>query len=223
MFTSPFTPEWVQLLVQLPCPGEPCEGGMRKCIRTIPMQVPGQTAALVALIWLGTVAAHAAGSVRIPRISTPPRFADFENMEPHGSARELAKITGFIQEFPSDGQPGTQRTDVYLGYDSANFYLVWVCRDSNPHAIRGHMTRREAVTPPDDDYVELTLDTFQDQRHGFLFDVNPRGVQADALWSEGGGADYSFDTVWDSRSQVNSQGFLIWMSIPFRSLRFHPD
>ena len=195
---------------------------MRKCIRTIPMQVPGQTAALVALIWLGTVAAHAAGSVRIPRISTPPRFADFENMEPHGSARELAKITGFIQEFPSDGQPGTQRTDVYLGYDSANFYLVWVCRDSNPHAIRGHMTRREAVTPPDDDYVELTLDTFQDQRHGFLFDVNPRGVQADALWSEGGGADYSFDTVWDSRSQVNSQGFLIWMSIPFRSLRFHP-
>src|SRR5437588_12796256 len=52
--------------------------------------------------------------------------------------------------------------------------------DSNPHAVRGHMTRREAVTPPDDDYVELTLDTFHDQRHGFLFDVNPRGMQADA-------------------------------------------
>ena len=134
----------------------------------------------------------------------------------------MARVSGFIQEYPSDRQPGTERTDVYLGYDSASLYLVWVCWDSNPHAVRGHMTRREAVTPPDDDYVELTLDTFHDQRHGFLFDVNPRGMQADALWTEDGGADYSFDTVWDSRSEVKEQGFLIWMSIAFRSLRFHP-
>ncbi|PYY09122.1 MAG: hypothetical protein DMG69_12000 [Acidobacteria bacterium] len=68
-----------------------------------------------------------------------------------GSAKEMARVSGFIQEYPSDRQPGTERTDVYLGYDSASLYLVWVCWDSNPHAVRGHMTRRKAVTPPDDD------------------------------------------------------------------------
>ncbi|HYL16670.1 MAG TPA: DUF5916 domain-containing protein [Terriglobales bacterium] len=174
------------------------------------------------LCLLSAPAAFAAGNIQIPRVFTPPLLRDFESMTPHGSATQLAKVDGFIQQYPSDGQPGTQRTDVYLGYDSANLYVIWVCWDKNLGAMRGHLTRREAVTPPDDDYVELTLDTFHDQRHGFLFDVNPRGVQADALWSEDGGADYSFDTVWDSRAEVNEQGFLIWMSIPFRSLRFRP-
>jgi hypothetical protein len=167
-------------------------------------------------------AAPVASSVRIPQLSKPPRLEDFDEMTPRGDAAQMAKVTDFIQLAPSDGKPGTQKTDVYLGYDHTNLYMVWVCWDTNPGAIRGHLTRREAVTPPDDDYVELTLDTFHDQRHGFLFDVNPRGVQSDALWSEDSGPDYSYDTVWDSRSKVTKQGFVVWMSIPFRSIRFHP-
>jgi Domain of unknown function (DUF5916) len=170
----------------------------------------------------GAQRGSAAAGVRIPRVSSPPRLEDFEEMTPRGNSTHLAKVTDFIQQQPSDGKPATQRTDVYLGYDAVNLYMIWVCWDSDPHAIRGHMTRREAVTPPDDDYVELTLDTFHDQRHGFLFDVNPRGVQSDALWSEDSGADYSYDTVWDSNSKLTKQGYVVWMSIPFRSIRFHP-
>ncbi len=167
-------------------------------------------------------AAGAATEVRIARVSAPPRLEDFEDMAPRGNSAQLAKVTDFIQQQPSDGKAATQRTDVYLGYDGANLYLVWVCWDKEPQAIRGHLTRREAVTPPDDDYVELTLDTFHDQRHGFLFDVNPRGVQSDALWTEDSGADYSYDTVWDSRAKVTDKGYVVWLSIPFRSIRFHP-
>jgi hypothetical protein len=167
-------------------------------------------------------AAGAATEVRIARVTAAPRLEDFADMVPRGNSAQLAKVTDFIQQQPSDGKPATQRTDVYLGYDSTNLYLVWVCWDKDPQAIRGHLTRREAVTPPDDDYVELTLDTFHDQRHGFLFDINPRGVQSDALWTEDSGADYSYDTVWDSRSKVTDKGYIVWLSIPFRSIRFHP-
>jgi Domain of unknown function (DUF5916) len=170
----------------------------------------------------GSRSANAAAGVRIPRVTSPPKFEEFADMTPQGDAARLAKVSDFIQQTPSDGKPATQHTDVYMGYDAVNLYLVWVCWDSNPNAIRAHLTRREAVTPPDDDYVELTLDTFHDQRHGFLFDVNPRGVQADALWTEDSGYDYSFDTVWDSNAKLTKQGYVIWMSIPFRSIRFHP-
>ena len=166
---------------------------------------------------------RAASNAQIPRVSRPPRLEDFEDMKPHGAATELRKLSGFIQQQPSDGKPATQPTDVYIGYDLTNLYVVWVCWDSNPHAIRAHLTRREAVTPPDDDYVELIVDTFRDQRHGFVFDVNPLGTQADALWTEGSGPDYSFDTLWYSRGRLTSQGFVIWMAVPFRSLRFHPS
>jgi Domain of unknown function (DUF5916) len=177
---------------------------------------------IVVLIVLTSSFTRAASNVQMPRVSRPPRLEDFENMKPHGAAAELRKVSGFTQQQPSDGKPATQPTDVYVGYDQTNLYVVWVCWDSKPHAIRAHLTRREAVTPPDDDYVELNIDTFHDQRHGFLFDVNPLGTQADALWTEGSGADYSFDTLWYSRGRLTPKGFVIWMAVPFRSLRFHP-
>ncbi len=178
---------------------------------------------IVVLTALTPLLARAASDAQIPRISTPPRLEDFEDMKPHGAATELRKISGFTQQQPSDGKPATQPTDVYIGYDATRLYVVWVCWDSKPHAVRAHLSRREAVTPPDDDYVELIIDTFHDQRHGFLFDVNPMGTQADALWTEGSGADYSFDTVWESRARLTTKGFIIRMAIPFRSLRFHPS
>ena len=149
-------------------------------------------------------------------------------MAPHGAAEELQKISGFIQNQPSDGKPGTERTDAYLGYDQQNFYIVMVCWDR--HGVRADLTQREPAansfqqssTPfAADDYVEITLDTFDDERHAFVFDINPKGVQADGLWTEGQGSDYSWDSLWYSRSKINREGYVIWTAIPFRSLRFH--
>ena len=180
-----------------------------------------RSVAIHALLLLQSALLFAASNIQIPKISKAPRLEDFEAMEPHGAATQLRQISGFTQQQPSDGKPATERTVIYTGYDLTNLYIVWVCWDS-PQAVRAHLTRREAVTPPDDDYIELTIDTFHDQRHGFLFDVNPMGMQWDALWTEGSGADYSFDTLWYSRGRLTSQGYIIWMAIPFRSLRFHP-
>jgi hypothetical protein len=193
---------------------------LRKCRWALP---PAIVLALCLPTWC-----VAAPSVAIPRIAQAPKLEDFEGMSANGAAAQLQHISGFIQNFPSDGQPATERTEAYLGYDQTNFYIVLLCWD-HEHGVRANLTRREPpVTNHDgrpydsDDYVEVTLDTFRDQRHGFVFDVNPKGVQADALWTEGAGTDYSWDTLWYSRAQVNAGGFIVWIAIPFRSLRFHP-
>ena len=108
-------------------------------------------------------------------------------MIPHGAAEALSHAAEFIQKSPSDGKAATERTDAYLGYDQQNLYIVMACRDAK-HTVRASLTRREPSQSFDsDDYVEITLDTFQDQRHAFVFDVNPKGVQADGLWTEGQG------------------------------------
>jgi hypothetical protein len=75
----------------------------------------------------GFYPATAEDGVRIPRVSSPPRLEDFAEMAPRGDAAQLAKVKDFIQQSPSDGKPATQRTDVYMGYDTANLYVVWVC------------------------------------------------------------------------------------------------
>lgn len=170
-----------------------------------------------------TICWAATTSIKIPRVRHAPRLEDFENMMPSGAAAELQQVTGFIQNQPSDGKPGTERSDAYLGYDESNLYVVLVCFDSH-NRVQANLTRREPSTPFDsDDYVEIVLDTFQDQRHAFLFDINPKGVQADALWTEGQGSDYSWDTLWYSRAKITGKGYVIWTAIPFRSLRFHPS
>jgi hypothetical protein len=49
------------------------------------------------------------------------------------------------------------------------------------------------------------------------------GIQSDAIYSEDSGeADDSFDTVWSSHGTRTHEGYIVAMSIPFRSLRFPP-
>ena len=158
-------------------------------------------------------------TIHIPRVTSAPRLEDFLTMEPSPAWQgKLAMVQGLRQRVPSDGAPISQRTEVYLGYDDKNLYAIFVCFDNEPKKIRARLSRREDIF--DDDTVEIMLDTFHDHRHAYAFLANPLGVQADAIWTEGQDFDPSFDTVWNSAGKVTDRGFVVWLAIPFRSLRF---
>jgi len=158
----------------------------------------------------------------IPRLNRAPELEDFLEMQPNDlMAGRLAKIEGFIQRDPSDGAPSTQRTVAYLGYDDRNLYFIFVCFDSEPGKVRARMVRREDTAG--DDAVGFLLDTFNDQRRAYVFISNPFGIQYDALANEGQEVDATFDTVWHSRGKLTPQGYVVWIAIPFKSLRFSPD
>ena len=146
-------------------------------------------------------------------------------MQPQGDvALQMVRVTGFTQRNPHDGEAVSEPTDAYLGYDQKNLYVVFVCFD-DPGKVRARMSRREDIY--DDDQVEIILDTFHDRRRAYAFQTTPLGVQWDAIWTEASREeetqshfDTSFDTVWNSRGKVTSRGFVVWMEIPFKSLRF---
>ena len=149
----------------------------------------------------------------------PPALEDFLNMKPaNGLEGKLTEIRNFIQREPKDGEPATQRTDVYLAYDNKNLYAIFVAFDSEPAKIRAHLARRENID--DDDQVEIMLDSFHDERRAYSFVTNPLGIQLDRLYTEGQWFDNSFDTLWESRGKLTEQGYVVWIAIPFRSLRF---
>ena len=173
----------------------------------------------------GFAAGPEAPSVRIPKVQRAPVLEDFLGMEAgNGMAGQMVKVSGFVQQEPSDGAPATKRTDVYLGYDDKNLYAVFVAFDPEPDKVRARWTARERIF--DDDNVEIMLDTFHDERRAFAFLANPLGIQADALFTEGQGGrrgfDFSFDTLWHSEGKLTDRGYVVWMAIPFKSLRF-PD
>ncbi|MGH9616517.1 MAG: DUF5916 domain-containing protein [Acidobacteriaceae bacterium] len=155
----------------------------------------------------------------MPELDTAPTLKDFLTVPTHSNvAREMLRISHFIQRNPEDGKPPTESTVAYLGYTRKYFYAAFVCHDKTPSLIRAHMLARDSLG--DDDDVAIYLDTFHDQRRAFLFVSNPLGIQADALYSEQNGSDYSFDTVWDTWGKRTRFGYVVLMRIPFASLYF---
>ena len=182
--------------------------------------LPYSAFCIVALA-LATGFSAAADDLTIPRLHTAPTLEDFLSMAPTPEFGSMARIAGgFIQRDPVDGDPASQHTEVYLGYDDQNLYVVFVAFDDEPDKIRAHLSRRDSVQG--DDIVEIQIDTFLDRRQAYTFLTNPLGVQWDAIYNEGGDFDRAWDTVWRSRGQLTDRGYVAWFAIPFKSLRF-PD
>lgn len=155
----------------------------------------------------------------IPHLAQSPTLEDFEGMEPRTPlAHQMLRLANFTQRDPQDGSPASQRTEAYVGYTTRNLYVIFLCFDNNPGGIRAHMNRREDIQS--DDQIGFMVDTFRDHQHALTFYVNPLGVQQDGTFTDGNNPDLSWDTVWNSSAHLTGNGYMAWLEIPFRSLRF---
>lgn len=153
-------------------------------------------------------------AIRVPRVDRAPQIEDFISGAPVG-----LKITNFTQRKPSDGAPASQSTTAFLSYDDRNLYVGFICQ-ADPRTLRAHLAKREDISG--DDAVSVSLDTFHDRQRAYEFFANPLGIQLDGITVEGvDDDDFSFDTVWQSNGRITSNGYVVLISIPFKSLRFH--
>jgi len=123
---------------------------------------------------------------------------------------------------PGDNIPAVVATDVMITFDHNYLYVAFRAEDPEPGKIRAHLMDRDQIdTFIQDDHVVLMIDTFNDERRGFQFRVNPLGVQADAIFSETNGIeDFSWDLIWDSAGRITDFGYVIEIGISLKQLRF---
>ena len=140
-------------------------------------------------------------------------------MEGGDAPNGMARVEGFVQRLPNDGQPVSERTVVYIGYDADYLYVLFECFDREPQRIGSHLVGRDLL-PNDDDTVSVHLDTFRDLKHAYGFQMNAAAVQTDGTYTEGSGWDLSWDAVWRSDARRTTRGYVALFSIPFRSVRF---
>jgi hypothetical protein len=157
--------------------------------------------------------------VTIPRMTTTPSMKEFEGMKPSDAiAKQMLRISDFTARVPVDDKPSSEPTEVYLGYDTTNLYAVFLCFDSQPSKMRARLPQRDAIF--DDDSITIQLDTFHDQQRAYSFGVNAGGIQGEAVWTEGQGWDPNFDTVYSTEVKRSDKGYIAFLTIPFRSMRF---
>src|SRR2546429_2658947 len=138
--------------------------------------------------------------------------------EPAWSLVEPA--TDFRQERPTEGAPASERTEVRVLFDDKNLYFGIHAFDSEATHINARDLVRDSNFP-NDDKIEILIDTYHDRRNAFRFAVNPLGTQQDALITdEGRDVNVSWDGSWISEGRVDAKGFTVEIAIPLTTLRF---
>ncbi len=125
-----------------------------------------------------------------------------------------------IQNDPDNGCQPRHRTEFWIAYDQEALYVAARMYDSAPDSIVARLGRRDSW--PSSDSVTLDLDTFNDDRNGFSFFINPAGVIGDATIFNDGWTDSSWDGVWDVGTSIDERGWTMEIRIPFSQLKF-PD
>ena len=186
------------------------------------------------LVWL------AAAVPARPQAALPPQTEKQKIESPRFTVTRAAskvKVDGVLDEeawasatviplpfewTPGDNIPPPVKTECLVTYDTNNVYIAFRCFDPEPRKIRAHLMDRDDTDKLIlDDHISIMIDSFNDERRGFQFRVNPLGVQADANFSESEGyEDFSWDAIWDAAGKITDWGYAIEMAIPLNQLRF---
>lgn len=130
--------------------------------------------------------------------------------------------TGFYQVQPNEGQPATQRTEVFIGFLDDALYIGVVAYDDNPEGIIVTDSRRDSGLNETDSF-RVMIDGMADKQNGYVFGTNPAGLEYDAqVVKEGnnGGFNLNWDASWSVQARISDIGWSAEMMIPFKSLRY---
>src|SRR5215218_7515327 len=172
----------------------------------------------------GETAAHAAAPVA--QAASLQGAITLDGRLDEGAWAAATPVTTFTQVDPDEGEPVSERTEVYVLYDDDALYIGARLHDSGP--VSSRLVRRDA-TVNDSDWLIVALDSYHDHLSSFRFWVNPAGVRRDELFSSGGNrgggvpgtagaaaavvldrggqADASWEPVWSAAAAVGDSGW----------------
>lgn len=151
---------------------------------------------------------------RIPRIANDIRIDGVLDEE----VWEKALVMGVNNEVrPGNNIPAPVETDMLLVYSETHFYVAFRAYDPDPSQIYAHLCDHDEMW--NDEWVVIGIDTYNDQRGGYEFAVNPLGIQGDTASGIHGDGN-AWDGIWDSAGQIFDWGYSVEIAIPFSTLRF---
>lgn len=158
---------------------------------------------------------------------------DGDLSEPDWNEAEVAN--NFWMSFPVDDRRAKAeiQTEVRILNDEHNLYLGVICHGDDDYVIP---TLKRDTDFPKGDGFGVVIDPINEKTNGFVFGINPAGVQTELLITgktgrrenlEPGrtpdGTNIAWDNKWYSAVKNFPDHWVIEMSIPFKSLRFEDN
>ena len=124
----------------------------------------------------------------------------------------------FTEHSPDNNTKPSYPTKFKVVYDDKFLYIAIRCFDDHPESIEKRLSRRDGFAG---DWVEVNLDTNNDQRTAFSFTATAAGVKGDEFISKNGNNwDPSWNPIWYTASSTDKQGWISEIKIPFSQLKF---
>ncbi|KPJ83174.1 MAG: hypothetical protein AMS18_17775, partial [Gemmatimonas sp. SG8_17] len=128
-------------------------------------------------------------------------------------------LAQLVQKEPVEGVVPSESTEVRFVYDNRALYVAFRAYDRQPERVYGRLMRRDGRMASDQ--FSLYIDSYNDHRTSYQFQLNPSGARRDVfIYNDGGGQDDSWDPVYDWATQQDSLGWTAELRIPFSQLRF---
>jgi len=131
-----------------------------------------------------------------------------------------AKVASdFIESEPQNGKvvPDSFATEVKIVYDKLGIYFGVTMTDLEPEKIGKELTERDVVNA--DDYFSIFLNGYNDRQESMEFAVTAAGVQYDSKVINGI-RDNTWNAVWHSEVNINNEGWVAEIFVPYFILRF---
>jgi hypothetical protein len=149
------------------------------------------------------------------RVTTAPQIDGLADAEVWANA---PKTENFLEFDPKPSQPARFKTEFQVTFDDRNLYVFVRAYDPHPDSIMHALTRRDVRGPSDQ--IKIIVDSYNDNRTGFEFAVNPDGVKRDFAVFEDGNEDASWNGIWDVATRVDELGWTAEFQIPLSQLRY---
>ena len=135
--------------------------------------------------------------------------------------KEATVLTDMHQFEPVDHGVPSEKSEFYIAYSERFLSVGARLYDSDPSGI----SARQLVQGQGmqfDDAFEFILDTFNNGRTGYQFQVNPNGIRREGVYESPNNLNSDWSGIWLVESRIDQQGWTAEVAIPFNTLNFDP-
>ena len=117
--------------------------------------------------------------------------------------------------------PEEYETTTYVGYDQNAIYVGAILKHPNPNIMPKEFSQRDEIWDVNAETFFVTFNTYNDDLNFFGFQITSAGTVGD-VYSSGSieSDDFLYDTIFDAKTHINSDGWSVEMVIPYSALRF---
>lgn len=134
-----------------------------------------------------------------------------------------ATVISDLHQFqPVDHGVPSENSVFYIAYNERYFYVGARLYDSDANGIIARQLVQGGGLGSDDAF-EFILDTFNNGRTGYHFQVNPNGIRREGVYENPNDLNRDWSGIWQVESHIDDEGWTAEVAIPFNTLNFDPE